>query len=74
MYTVKIGIIGDSGRLDNLDILLDVEHKEVNTLYGKAYLTVGKIKGTEVVLLASTVKNIQFPPTHINPWGVQGKC
>ena len=62
---VKIGIIGGSG-LDNPDILENAEQKGVDTLYGKAYLTIGKIKDTDVVLVARHGKEHTITPTNVN--------
>jgi 5'-methylthioadenosine phosphorylase len=61
----KIGIIGGSG-LDNPDILEKAEHKEVDTHYGKAFLTTGKIKDVEVVLVARHGKEHTITPTNVN--------
>ena len=62
---VKIGIIGGSG-LDNPDILENAEHKEVDTFYGKAFLTTGKIKDVDVVLVARHGKEHTITPTNVN--------
>src|SRR3989339_845689 len=53
MPNIKIGIIGGSG-LDDPDILKDKKEKEVTTQYGKpsSSLTIGKISGVDVVILA----------------------
>jgi 5'-methylthioadenosine phosphorylase len=61
----RTGIIGGSG-LDNPDILKDAKEKEVDTIYGKAYFTAGKIKNTEVVLLARHGKEHTIPPSQVN--------
>ena len=63
----KIGIIGGSG-LDDPQILADATEKEVENKYGKlsSPLTVGKIDGTEVVILARHGKSHSVPPTFVN--------
>ena len=65
--TVKIGIIGGSG-LDDPGILGDAENISVDTPYGKpsAALSVGKIDGADVVLLARHGKTHQLSPTQVN--------
>ena len=62
---IKIGIIGGSG-LENPDILENAEQKEVDTLYGKAFLTIGKIKDADVVLVARHGKEHTITPTNVN--------
>lgn len=62
---VKIGIIGGSG-LDNPDILQNAKQMEVDTPYGKAYLTVGNIKNVNIVLVARHGKEHTIPPTQVN--------
>ncbi|MFA6918712.1 MAG: S-methyl-5'-thioadenosine phosphorylase [Patescibacteria group bacterium] len=63
----KIAIIGGSG-LDDPKILEDAQEVEVNTKFGKpsSTLTVGKIAGVEVVIIARHGKNHSTPPTFIN--------
>ena len=61
----KIGIIGGSG-LDDPDILENASEKEVDTPYGKAYLTIGKIKDVDVVLVARHGKEHTITPTNVN--------
>ncbi|MFA5029401.1 MAG: S-methyl-5'-thioadenosine phosphorylase [Patescibacteria group bacterium] len=63
----KIGIIGGSG-LDDPQILSEPQEKEVKNKYGQlaSPLTVGKIAGVEVVILARHGKNHGVPPTLIN--------
>jgi len=63
----KIGIIGGSG-LDDPDLLKQAETVEVDTPYGKpsSALSVGKIDGVDVVLLARHGKKHQFSPTQVN--------
>jgi len=63
----KIAIIGGSG-LDDPKILEDAQEVEVNTKFGKpsSVLTVGKIGGVEVVILARHGKTHSTPPTFIN--------
>jgi len=67
MPNIKIGIIGGSG-LDDPDILKDKKEKEVTTQYGKpsSSLTIGKISGVDVVILARHGKKHTIPPTQVN--------
>ena len=64
---VKIGIIGGSG-LDDPKILKDAKEIEVDTPYGKpsSALTVGKIEGVDVVMLARHGREHTIPPTQVN--------
>ena len=64
---VKIGIIGGSG-LDNPEILQEAKDIDVETKYGKpsSPLKVGKISGTDVVLLARHGREHAIPPTQVN--------
>ena len=64
---IKIGIIGGSG-LDDPQILKDAKEIEVDTPYGKpsSSLTVGKIEGVDVVILARHGKQHTIPPTQVN--------
>jgi len=64
---VKIGIIGGSG-LDDPKIMQNPEEKEVDTPYGKptSNLTIGKISGTDVAILARHGKGHTITPTHVN--------
>ncbi len=64
---VKIGIIGGSG-LDDPKIMENPTEKEVNTKYGKpsSTLTVGKISGVDVVILARHGKGHVITPTKVN--------
>jgi 5'-methylthioadenosine phosphorylase len=64
---VKIGIIGGSG-LDNPDILEDKKSIEVDTPFGKptSDLLTGKIKGTDVILIARHGRKHTIPPTQVN--------
>jgi 5'-methylthioadenosine phosphorylase len=64
---IKIGIIGGSG-LDDPNLISNAEEVEVETPYGmpSSKLTVGKIKGVDVVLLARHGKKHQYPPTNVN--------
>ena len=64
---VKVGIIGGSG-LDDPRILQEANEVSLDTPYGKpsSPLTVGKISGVEVVLLARHGKNHQLSPTQVN--------
>ena len=64
---IKLGIIGGSG-LDDPKILQDAKDISVDTPYGKpsSALTVGKISGVDVVILARHGKKHQFSPTQVN--------
>jgi len=64
---VKIGIIGGSG-LDDPDLLKQAETIEVATPYGppSSPLSIGKIDGTDVILLARHGRSHQFSPTQVN--------
>jgi len=64
---VKIGIIGGSG-LDDLQLLKDKKEKNVTTKFGKpsSSLTIGKIKGVDVVILARHGKKHSIMPTNVN--------
>jgi len=64
---MKIGVIGGSG-LDNPNLILDFEEKEVVTPYGKpsSPLTCGKISNVDVCILARHGKKHQYPPTNVN--------
>jgi methylthioadenosine phosphorylase (EC 2.4.2.28) len=64
---VRLGIIGGSG-LDDPKILQDAKDISVDTPYGKpsSALTVGKIGGVDVVILARHGKKHQFSPTQVN--------
>ena len=64
---IKIGIIGGSG-LDDLDIFEDKKEIEVNTLFGKpsSSLTLGKIKGVDVVILSRHGKKHTIMPGNVN--------
>lgn len=64
---VKVGIIGGSG-LDDPKILSHPEEIDVDTPYGKpsSKLTLGQIKGVDVVILARHGRNHQFSPTQVN--------
>lgn len=63
----KIGIIGGSG-LDDPRILTEAVEKEAQNKYGKlsSPLTIGKIEGVEVVILARHGKTHSVPPTMVN--------
>ena len=64
---IKIGIIGGSG-LDDPKILDQPSEITVSTTYGEpsSVLTLGKISGVDVVLLARHGKKHQFSPTQVN--------
>ncbi len=63
----KIGIIGGSG-LDDPKILKGAKEIEADTPYGKpsSPLTVGKINGIDVVILARHGREHTIPPTQVN--------
>lgn len=63
----KIGIIGGSG-LDDPQILKGTKEISVNTPFGipSSNLTIGKIKGTEVVIIARHSKGHTITPTNVN--------
>src|SRR3990167_3242186 len=63
----KIGIIGGSG-LDDPEILKDAKEIEVKTPYGNpsSPLSIGKINGIDVVILARHGRKHTIPPTQIN--------
>src|SRR3989339_1838593 len=63
----KIGIIGGSG-LDDPQILKEPQIKEVGTKFGRpsSALTIGKIEGVEVVILARHGKEHSIMPTKVN--------
>jgi 5'-methylthioadenosine phosphorylase len=65
--TIKIGIIGGSG-LDDPQILENYEEKEIETPYGKpsSKITLGKISGVEVCILARHGKSHSIPPSQVN--------
>lgn len=67
MAGIKIGIIGGSG-LDDPQLLQSKKEKKVKTPYGSpsSVLTVGKIDGVEVVILARHGKKHSIYPTGIN--------
>ena len=64
---IKIGIIGGSG-LDDPKLLQNCEEKEVDTPYGKpsSKLTVGKLNGGDIIILARHGKKHEIPPTQVN--------
>ncbi|MBN1655908.1 MAG: S-methyl-5'-thioadenosine phosphorylase [Deltaproteobacteria bacterium] len=63
----KIGIIGGSG-LDDPQLLKDGKEIEIDTPFGKpsSQLTVGTIRGVEVVILARHGKRHTLPPFKVN--------
>jgi 5'-methylthioadenosine phosphorylase len=63
----KVGIIGGSG-LDDPNILEQPQEMETDTVFGKpsSPLTVGRIGGVEVVLLARHGQKHQFSPSQVN--------
>ncbi len=64
---VKIGIIGGSG-LDDPKIMKDAIEKDADTRYGKpsSKLTLGKIRGVDIVILARHGKGHSIPPSKVN--------
>lgn len=64
---VKVGIIGGSG-LDDPKILKNYKEVTIKTPYGKpsSKLTIGKIRGVNVVILARHGKAHTAPPTQVN--------
>ena len=64
---MAIGIIGGSG-LDDPKILKNAKEIEVDTPYGKpsSPLTLGKIAGKDVVILARHGRKHTIPPTQVN--------
>ncbi len=67
MKKVKVGIIGGSG-LDDPKIIKGAKEKNVRTPYGKpsSPLTIGKIDGVDVVILARHGKKHTIYPTAVN--------
>jgi len=67
MKKVKVGIIGGSG-LDDPKIIKGAKEKNVKTPYGKpsSPLTIGKIDGVDVVILARHGKKHSIYPTAVN--------
>jgi len=65
--TIIIGIIGGSG-LDDPKLLSDFEEVEVDTPWGKpsSLLTVGKLNGVDVCIIARHGKEHKIPPTGVN--------
>lgn len=64
---IKIGIIGGSG-LDDPKILKESKELDVETKFGKpsSSLTIGKIGGTDVVILARHGKKHTITPANVN--------
>ncbi len=64
---LKLGIIGGSG-LDDPKLMTNHQEKIVDTPYGKpsSSLTVGKIQGVEVVIIARHGKTHEIYPSNIN--------
>lgn len=63
----KIGIIGGSG-LDDPKIIQNPQEKKIITQYGEpsSFLTFGKVKDIEIVILARHGKGHTIPPTQVN--------
>jgi 5'-methylthioadenosine phosphorylase len=64
---VKVGIIGGSG-LDDPKILKHAKEVKVDTPFGKpsSALTIGKISGVDVVMLARHGRKHTIPPSQVN--------
>ncbi|HEX8948249.1 MAG TPA: S-methyl-5'-thioadenosine phosphorylase [Dissulfurispiraceae bacterium] len=64
---VKIGIIGGSG-MDDPRLMKDIREKKMRTPYGSpsSPLTIGKIQGREIVILARHGKDHSIYPTGVN--------
>ena len=62
---MKIGIIGGSG-LDDPDILKDAVEKRVETKFGAADLSVGKIGDQEIFLIARHGRSHELSPGGVN--------
>ncbi len=67
MNSIKVGIIGGSG-MDDPRLMKDIKEKKVKTPYGtpSSPLTVGKIGGVEVAILARHGKDHSIYPTGVN--------
>lgn len=64
---IKVGIIGGSG-LDDPDLLRDIEKTDLETPYGKpsSPLTMGKLDGVQVAVVARHGSDHSIYPTGIN--------
>lgn len=64
---MKIGIIGGSG-LENPELLDNYTQKEVDTPFGKpsSPLTIGKIRGIDIVIISRHGLKHEIPPTAVN--------
>lgn len=67
MADIKVGIIGGSG-MDDPRLMWDKKEKKVKTPYGSpsSPLTIGKINGVDIVILARHGKNHSIYPTGVN--------
>jgi 5'-methylthioadenosine phosphorylase len=67
MAKVKVAIIGGSG-LDDPELMKDIKEKKVKTPYGfpSSSLTIGKIQGTDTIVLARHGKGHSIYPTGVN--------
>jgi 5'-methylthioadenosine phosphorylase len=65
--SIKVGIIGGSG-MDDPDLMKDIQKKSVDTPYGKpsSDLTIGKISGVDIVILARHGNDHSIYPTGVN--------
>ena len=65
--SIKIGIIGGSG-MDDPDLMKDIQTKSVDTPYGNpsSDLTIGKISGIDIVILARHGNDHSIYPTGVN--------
>ena len=63
----KIGIIGGSG-LDDPNLIRDAREVEVQTAYGapSSSMTMGRLDGAEVVIVARHGRQHQFSPSQVN--------
>jgi 5'-methylthioadenosine phosphorylase len=66
-HMIKIGIIGGSG-LDDPKLLKKARDVAVDTPYGQpsSPLTMGRLNGTDVAMLARHGRNHQFSPSQVN--------
>jgi 5'-methylthioadenosine phosphorylase len=67
MAAIKVGIIGGSG-LDDPGLMKNIREKRVKTPYGSpsSPLTIGRIDGTDTVILARHGKDHSIYPTGVN--------
>src|SRR5512134_259160 len=67
MATIRVGIVGGSG-LDDPRLMKNAKEKKVRTPYGgpSSPLTIGKIDGVDVVILARHGRDHSIYPTGVN--------